>query len=54
MIVQRTPQYQFKVSFAQVCQILGMGEPAIKSAFREVEDLESDILPPEFLKRKKY
>ena len=52
MIVQRTPLYSCKISFYEVSIILGMGESAIKSAYREVEDLERDILPVEFLQRK--
>lgn len=49
MIIRKSPKYSRQLSTFEVSQVLGMGEPAIRNAYREVEDLESDILPVGFL-----
>lgn len=49
MIIRRSPKYSKDITSQDIAQILNMGEPAIKNAFKEVEDLESDILPVGFI-----
>lgn len=48
MIVCRSPVLKQKIDCGAISQILGMGEGAIKNAYREIEDLESEILPMGF------
>ena len=53
MIVSHSPVLKQQLDCALISQILGMGEAAVKNAYREVEDLESDILPMGFQQRLK-
>lgn len=50
MIVKRIPKYN-RVGCPEISNILGIGEIAIKNAYKEVEDLESDILPISFIQK---
>lgn len=46
MIVKRSPSLRNNIkSLCQIAEILGMSEAAIKSAYKEVEIVEDDILP---------
>ena len=48
MIVRRIPKFN-RIGCLEISNILGIGEIAIKNAYKEVEDLESDILPITFI-----
>lgn len=49
MIVRRSPALKASIpSPAVIADMLGMSEPAIKSAFKEVECVEDDVLPVGF------
>ena len=49
MIIRRSPSYSQKISSAEIAEMIGMGEAAIKNGFKEIEDLEDDILPIGFV-----
>ena len=51
MIIRKSPRYSQQISTAEIAEVLKMGEAAIKNGFREIEELEQDILPIGFIQR---
>ena len=45
MILKRSPKYSARYNPFEISKVLSVGDVAIKNAYREVEDLENEILP---------
>jgi transcription initiation factor TFIIB len=45
MILKRSPKYSARYNPFEISKVLCVGDVAIKNAYREVEDLENEILP---------
>lgn len=51
MILQRSPKYSAQFTCVEIAKFLGIGDAAIRNSYREVEDLENDILPIGFVQK---
>lgn len=51
MILKRSPKYSAKYNCVEISKILNIGDAAIRNSYREVEDLENDILPIGFVQK---
>ena len=49
MILKRSPKYSAQFSCFEIAKYLCIGDAAIRNSYREVEDLENDILPIGFV-----
>lgn len=51
MIMKKSPQLLRANPLHVICQTLEMGETAVKNAYKEVEEIESDILPMKYIQK---
>lgn len=49
MILKRSPKYSAKYNCYEIAKILNIGDAAIRNSYREVEELENEILPIGFV-----